>query len=138
MAKMLEDDERARMPPPPPPKAKPPVEFMCPITRDIMSDPVVLNDGFSYERAAIVEWFRCSRVLLSPMTGASVANAVMSNTVLRVMINDWKQQNNYVVVGSGGVEEDDDDDDESGGGVQDNNNDDHNDDNNNNNNNDGE
>ena len=97
LAKMLDDDERARsMPPPPPPKAKPPVEYLCPITRDIMNDPVVLNDGFSYERVAIVEWFRSSRVLLSPMTGASVANALMPNTVLRVMINEWKQQNNYV------------------------------------------
>jgi hypothetical protein len=92
--KMLEDEERARRPPSPPPKPKPLMEFLCPITREIMSDPVVLNDGFSYERIAIIEWLYSSKI--SPMTGAAVTNALMPNTVLRVMINDWKQQNNYV------------------------------------------
>ena len=93
-SKMLEDEERARRPPSPPPKAKPPIEYLCPITRELMDDPVVLTDGFSYERVAIIEWVQ-SR-MISPMTGAAVANVLMPNTVLRVMINDWKEQNNYV------------------------------------------
>ena len=31
-------------------------EFKCPITRDIMKDPVVLGDGHTYERTAIQRW----------------------------------------------------------------------------------
>ena len=30
--------------------------FYCPITQDIMTDPVLTVDGHSYERAAIEEW----------------------------------------------------------------------------------
>jgi serine/threonine protein kinase len=40
--------------------------FICPITQDVMRDPVMLMDGHSYERKAIVDWLkRCNR---SPLT----------------------------------------------------------------------
>ncbi|NBV88156.1 MAG: hypothetical protein EBR88_01365, partial [Betaproteobacteria bacterium] len=29
-----------------------PNEFLCPITMMIMRDPVIISDGYSYERAA--------------------------------------------------------------------------------------
>jgi hypothetical protein len=90
LAKAMEEEEKAQLPPPPPPVPQPPTEFVCPITRDLMTDPVVLSDGFSYDRSSIVEWMR-SR-MISPMTGAPIANAVMPNIVLRVMINDWKEK----------------------------------------------
>jgi serine/threonine protein kinase len=49
--------------------------FLCPITQDVMRDPVILVDGHSYERAAIVDWlFRSNR---SPLT-----NEVLSSTIL--------------------------------------------------------
>jgi len=38
-------------------KQEAPKEFMCPITKAVMRDPVVAQDGFSYERAAIGKWF---------------------------------------------------------------------------------
>ncbi|MDP1574614.1 MAG: U-box domain-containing protein [Coxiellaceae bacterium] len=34
-----------------------PAEFLCPITKKIIQDPVVAQDGYTYERAAIQEWF---------------------------------------------------------------------------------
>jgi WD40 repeat protein len=44
-----------------------PSEWICPITSEIMTDPVLCEDGFSYERAAISAWFlRDKRT--SPMT----------------------------------------------------------------------
>jgi len=33
-----------------------PTEFLCPITRQIMLDPVVASDGMSYERLAVTRW----------------------------------------------------------------------------------
>jgi len=33
-----------------------PEEFCCPITQDLMEDPVIAEDGNTYERTAIVEW----------------------------------------------------------------------------------
>ena len=73
-------------------KPQPPNEFLCPITHELMDDPVVLTDGFSYNRTAIVQWLTIRMV--SPMTGNPVANALMPNTVLKVMINNWKEHNN--------------------------------------------
>ena len=33
-----------------------PEAFMCPITSELMADPVSTADGFSYEREAITTW----------------------------------------------------------------------------------
>ena len=35
-----------------------PPHFICPITYQVMKDPVIDNDGVSYEREAITEWLR--------------------------------------------------------------------------------
>ena len=43
-----------------------PESFYCPITCDLMVDPVIGEDGHSYERAAIEQWLRGHRT--SPVT----------------------------------------------------------------------
>ncbi len=35
-----------------------PDEFVCPITLNLMEDPVVLSDGHSYERINLVDWLK--------------------------------------------------------------------------------
>lgn len=45
--------------------------FYCPITGDVMSDPVIDRDGITYERAAIEEWIQ--RRGTSPTTRAPMA-----------------------------------------------------------------
>ena len=35
-----------------------PPDFLCPITTDLMSDPVLASDGHTYERRAIQDWFK--------------------------------------------------------------------------------
>jgi hypothetical protein len=44
--------------------------FLCPITHDVMTDPVVSADGYTYERSAIARWFETSRK--SPVTGQTL------------------------------------------------------------------
>ena len=44
-----------------------PPSFICPITLEVMQDPVTAADGHSYEAEAIRQWFRTSN--LSPSTG---------------------------------------------------------------------
>jgi cold shock CspA family protein len=68
----------ARPAPPPPARAAParpappprdddvPEEFLCPITFEMMTDPVIAADGHTYERRAIEAWF--SRARTSPVT----------------------------------------------------------------------
>jgi len=41
-------------------------EFLCPITHDLLREPVVANDGHTYEKSAIEKWLRTKN--LSPMT----------------------------------------------------------------------
>ena len=50
-----------------------PDEFLCPITRELMSDPVMAADGFSYERATISSWITQGKKT-SPMTNAPLAH----------------------------------------------------------------
>ncbi|KAK9819484.1 hypothetical protein WJX81_005966 [Elliptochloris bilobata] len=44
-----------------------PVEYICPITQEVMTDPTVAADGFTYERSAIMQWLQLGHVT-SPMT----------------------------------------------------------------------
>ena len=39
-----------------------PFEYKCPITAEIMEDPVVIADGKTYERAAIEQWLARSNL----------------------------------------------------------------------------
>ena len=45
-----------------------PDDYICPITNDIMFNPVIAADGLSYEQSAILEWFKYGNIV-SPHTG---------------------------------------------------------------------
>lgn len=65
-----------------------PEAFLCPITAETMSDPVMCSDGHSYERSAIAKWLGKSRK--SPMTGATLATlALVPNHALRGAIEEF-------------------------------------------------
>ena len=49
-------------------------DFYCPITSRVMIDPVWASDGFTYERAAIEEWFQTKDV--SPQRDIAIVHAV--------------------------------------------------------------
>ena len=62
-----------------------PSEFQCPITKQIMEDPVICSDGHSYERFAIEDWL--VKHEKSPMTNKKlVTKQVFPNHSLRSMI----------------------------------------------------
>ena len=44
-----------------------PDEFICPITRDIMEDPVITSDGHTFERESIIGVFQ-TQGYISPIT----------------------------------------------------------------------
>ena len=61
--------------------------YMCPITADIMTDPVCTSDGFTYERRAIIEWLRTKDT--SPSTGAKLeSKKLISNITVRCLLQD--------------------------------------------------
>jgi hypothetical protein len=65
--------------------------FICPITQDIMVDPVVADDGYTYERAAIETWFM--ERLTSPLTNMAVKGMLIPNHLLKSEILQWKGRN---------------------------------------------
>ena len=67
-----------------------PDEYICPITSEIMTDPVTTLDGFTYERAAITEWLRTKDT--SPKTGATLeSKKLIANHSLRSMIRRFNE-----------------------------------------------
>jgi predicted GTPase len=67
-----------------------PSEHFCPITYEVMKDPVVAADGYSYEREAIETYFKGCGNARSPMTGLALSNKnLINNQALKTMINDW-------------------------------------------------
>lgn len=65
-----------------------PNQFMCPITMDIMTDPVMLADGHVYERAAIEQWFETYDT--SPMSNCQVdKNIMIPCIVLRSLMQEF-------------------------------------------------
>lgn len=68
-----------------------PRQFICPISLDVMVDPVVAADGHTYERAAIEAWLETHNT--SPMTREPLAHKnVVPNVALRTMIVDFQQE----------------------------------------------
>ena len=68
---------------------EPPDDFVCPITTELMSDPVMAADGHAYERTAIERWLATKST--SPLTGGELEHSILvPNHMLRRMIRDWE------------------------------------------------
>merc|ERR1712062_712635 len=62
-------------------------KFLCPITKQIMKDPVICADGYSYERTAIEQWLKCNDK--SPVTEETLSTKqVFPNQNLKQMIQE--------------------------------------------------
>ena len=65
--------------------------YECPITQEVMTDPVVAADGQSYERADITRWLAGHNT--SPATGAVLASTALTpNVALRKAIAEWRER----------------------------------------------
>jgi hypothetical protein len=69
-----------------------PEEFICPITQELMTDPVVTRYGQSYERGSIVEWI--SKGKDCPLTRQPLTlSGIITNHALRSQIRRWQVKN---------------------------------------------
>ncbi|KAF4633485.1 hypothetical protein G7Y89_g4628 [Cudoniella acicularis] len=72
-----------------------PPSFLCPISQELMNDPVNTCDGFTFERNNIERWFQIRQS--SPLTGLSLENAeVVFNGQLANDINKWIQADHLI------------------------------------------
>lgn len=81
-----------------PKSAKIPNAFLCPITHEIMDDPVIfIVDNYTYERSAITDWLNTHHD--SPMTrekmtvNQTIQNSLRPNRVIKEAIDEFKMDN---------------------------------------------
>ncbi|WVZ82386.1 hypothetical protein U9M48_029653 [Paspalum notatum var. saurae] len=73
-----------------------PSYFICPISQDVMIDPHIAADGFTYEAKAIKSWLDSGHDT-SPMTNMRLEHdELIPNRALRSAIQEWLQQQNVV------------------------------------------
>lgn len=69
---------------------EPPVHFVCPITQEVMSDPVMDRDGNSFERSAITAWLASGNGT-SPITRSALRVAdLIPNRALKDAIDTFR------------------------------------------------
>ncbi|XP_074284172.1 U-box domain-containing protein 35-like [Silene latifolia] len=69
----------------------PPTHFICPILQDVMEDPCVASDGYTYDRKAIELWIKDNDT--SPTTNFPLANKhLIPNNSLLYAIMEWKSE----------------------------------------------
>ncbi|KAK1434382.1 hypothetical protein QVD17_00121 [Tagetes erecta] len=72
-----------------------PHEFLCPISLEIMTDPVIIATGQTYERENIQKWLN-SNHRTCPKTGETLSHlALAPNFALRNLIIQWCEKNNF-------------------------------------------
>eukprot|EP00897_Mesotaenium_endlicherianum_P010396 jgi/Mesen1/9385/ME000610S08683 len=74
-----------------------PEEYICPISREVMTDPVMVATGQTYERCSIQLWLaRGHRTC--PVTGlALVSVELLPNYALRHAIQSWAKRHNVLL-----------------------------------------
>mmetsp|Transcript_510 Transcript_510/g.833 ORF Transcript_510/g.833 Transcript_510/m.833 type:complete len:341 (+) Transcript_510:192-1214(+) len=71
-----------------------PRELVCPITQELMKDPVVAEDGHTYERSSLITWFNMGRTR-SPVTNSfltSTTDALLPNLAVGSMANVHREK----------------------------------------------
>nr|CAD1825276.1 unnamed protein product [Ananas comosus var. bracteatus] len=70
-----------------------PADFLCPISLELMRDPVIVSTGQTYERSFIQRWIDCGN-RTCPKTQQKLQNLTLTpNYVLRSLIMQWCEEN---------------------------------------------
>ncbi|KAI3991655.1 hypothetical protein MKX01_038053 [Papaver californicum] len=68
-------------------------DFLCPISLEIMSDPVIISTGHTFDRVSIQKWFKSGN-LICPKTGEKLTSIEMvPNSALRKLIHQFCFEN---------------------------------------------
>lgn len=70
-----------------------PQEFICPLTGNLFEEPVTIETGQTFERAALISWFEKGH-RTCPVTGVTLDCVAMplTNLVLKRLIQNWKSE----------------------------------------------
>ena len=72
-----------------------PEEFICPLTLEIFTDPLMDRRGTNWERSAILEWLNRGNTTC-PLTREPMGfRSLIPNVNLRTRVEHWKRDNGY-------------------------------------------
>jgi hypothetical protein len=75
---------------------EPPPHLTCPITHELMVDPVATSDGQLYERRAIEQWLQDHET--SPLSGAALSSRMLIPIVMiRDLCREWREARGVAV-----------------------------------------
>lgn len=79
---------------------EPLLSFYCPITQEVMVDPVETSSGHTFERSAIEKWLKDGSDKC-PLTMIPLDNLTLRpNKTLRQSIEEWKDRNTMITIAS--------------------------------------
>lgn len=71
--------------------------FLCPITSDIMKEPVIASDGNTYEKSAILLWIQDLKNnkddITSPFDRTPITENFIENRLVKNIIVEWLKEN---------------------------------------------
>ncbi|KAH9701214.1 U-box domain-containing protein 13 [Citrus sinensis] len=70
-----------------------PDDFRCPISLELMKDPVIVSTGQTYERSCIEKWLEAGHRTCPKTQQTLTSTAVTPNYVLRSLIAQWCEAN---------------------------------------------
>lgn len=74
-----------------------PEDFRCPISMELMKEPVTISTGVTYERKNIERWFHTYKKNTCPATMQSIGDTleITPNHTLKRLIQSWQLENNH-------------------------------------------
>lgn len=74
-----------------------PDEFRCPISLDLMRDPVIVSSGHTYDRISIAEWINSGHHTCPKSGQRLIHTALIPNYALKSLVHQWCYENNVKV-----------------------------------------
>nr|XP_016482784.1 PREDICTED: U-box domain-containing protein 17-like [Nicotiana tabacum] len=74
-----------------------PDEFRCPISLDLMRDPVIIASGHTYDRNSIAQWINSGHHTCPKSGQRLIHMALIPNYALKSLIHQWCLENNIPI-----------------------------------------
>ncbi|KAG8497453.1 hypothetical protein CXB51_008748 [Gossypium anomalum] len=71
-----------------------PLDFICPLSLELMTDPVIVASGQTYERAFIKKWFDLGLTVCPKTWQTLVHTLFIPNCTMKALIANWCESNN--------------------------------------------
>lgn len=68
-----------------------PSDYICPISKKLMLEPVIAADGCTYDKQSLADWQAAGNTTYPDSSCAIDANMMLPNTLLRAQISQWKR-----------------------------------------------